>query len=79
MSWGILEMLGSLTTLMFAIPPALAGAGLLMRGDLFFGVGLLGVALAMVVVDQYILTPGDLPVLVASKFAEAVVRPPDEE
>ncbi len=79
MSWGILEMLGSVTTLIVAVPLAYAGAELLFRGHLFVGVGLLGVALGMVVTDQYITTPGDLPVLVASKLVDAVVRQPDEE
>lgn len=79
MSWGILEMLGSVSILIFAIPLGLAGAEFLLGGDLFVGVGLLGVALAMVGVEQYVTTASDLPVLVASKCIDAVVRPPDEE
>lgn len=79
MSWGILEMLGSVSILMIAIPPALAGAELLLRGNFVVGAGLLGVAIAMVVADQYIMTPGDLPKLVASKLVSAVVRTPEDE
>jgi len=79
MSWGILEMLGSVTTLVVAIPVAYAGAELLYRGDVFVGVALLCLALAILVADQYITTLGDLPVLVASKLVGAVVRQPDEE
>lgn len=79
MSSGILELLGSFTTLVFAMLPAFAGVQLLVRGDLFFGVGLIGAAIAMVVADHYILTPSDLPKLVASKLVGAVVRTPDEE
>mgnify|MGYP006283055323 CR=1 FL=1 len=79
MSQGILEMLGSMATLIFAIPLALAGGELLFRGNLPIGVGLLAVALAMIVVDQYVVTPGDLPVLIASKLGGAVAEPPDEE
>jgi hypothetical protein len=77
MSWGILEMLGSVTILMVAVPPAFAGAVLLLGGNLVVGVGLLSVALGMVVADQYITTPGDLPALAASKLVGIVV--PDEE
>jgi hypothetical protein len=77
MSWGILEMLGSVTVLMVAVPPAFAGAALLLGGNLVVGVGLLSVALGMVVADQYITTPGDLPALAASKLVGIVV--PDEE
>ncbi|WP_336328191.1 DUF7533 family protein [Halovenus sp. HT40] len=79
MSQGILEMLGSMATLIFAIPLALAGGELVFRGNLPVGVGLLAVALAMLVVDRYVTTPGDLPVLIASSVVEAVARPPDEE
>jgi hypothetical protein len=79
MSWRILGMLGSVMTLLFAITLGFAGAELLLGGDLFVGVGLFGVALAMVVVDRYVATPSDLPVLVASKVVDTVVRPPDEE
>ena len=79
MSQGILEMLGSMATLIFAIPLALAGGELVFRGNLLVGAGLLAVALAMIVVDQYVTTPGDLPVLIASKIAGAVAQPPDEE
>lgn len=79
MSWGISEMLGSVTMLVVVVPPAYAGAELLFRGNLIVGTGLLAVAFAMVVADQYITTPGDLPGLVASKVAGAVVRRPDDE
>jgi hypothetical protein len=68
-----------MTTFLFAIPLALAGGELLLAGDLFVGVGLFGMALAMVVSDQYVTKSSDLPVLVANKLVDAVVRPPDEE
>lgn len=79
MSWGILEMLGSVTILMVVVPPAFAGVALLLGGNIAVGVGLLVVALVMVAADQYITTPGDLPALAASKLVGIVVRPPDEE
>jgi len=79
MSRGILEMLWSVTTLVVAIPIAYAGVELLFRGDVFVGVALLGVALAMVVADKYVTTLSDLPVVVAGKLADAVVISPDEE
>jgi hypothetical protein len=76
---GILEMLGSVSILMIAIPPAYAGLELLVRGNVAVGVGLLAVSLGMVVADQYVTTPGDLPVIVADKLVGAVARPPDDE
>jgi hypothetical protein len=79
MSRGILEMLGSVSILIVAIPPMYAGLELLVRGNLLIGGGLLAVSLGMVVADQYIMTPGDLPALAAKKFVSGVVRPPDDE
>jgi hypothetical protein len=79
MSWGMLDLLGSFMTLVFATTLALAGGELLLGGDLFAGVGLLGVAVAMVAFERYVTTPGDLPELVASKVVDAVVRSPDDE
>lgn len=79
MSWGIMDLLGSAVTFVFVTPLALAGVELLLRGNLVIGAALLGVAVAMVLVDQFITTPGDLPAMIASKLAGAVARPPDEE
>jgi len=79
MSQGVLELLGSMATLVFAIPLALAGAELSLAGNLPLGIGLIGVAVGMVAVDQYVTTPGDIPIMIASRLAEAVARPPDEE
>jgi len=79
MSRGILEMLWSATTLVFAIPVVLAGVELLLHGDHLIGVGLLAVALIMVVIDQYVTTPGDLPVLAANKLAGGIALPPEEK
>ncbi|MFC7072539.1 hypothetical protein ACFQJ7_14090 [Halovenus rubra] len=79
MARGILEMFGWVTIALVAIPPAFAGAGVLIDGNLTIGATLLGVAFAMVVADQYITTPSDLPALLASKLVGIVVRQPDEE
>ncbi|WP_436901111.1 DUF7533 family protein [Halovenus halobia] len=79
MSWGILDLLGSAATFVFAAPLALAGIELLVRGNLVIGASLLSVAVAMVLVDQFVTTPGDLPTMVASKLAGSVARPPDDE
>ena len=79
MSWGILEMLGSVTTLILAAPLAYAGGELLLRGNVPLGTGLLGVALVMIIAEQYVTTLGDLPMLAASRLVSAVVGSPDEE
>jgi hypothetical protein len=79
MSWGILEMVGSVAVLIFAIPAALAGVDLFLAGNTLLGVGLVGAALAMVVAEKYVVRPSDLPTLLAEKLVGAVARPPDEE
>lgn len=79
MSWGILDLVGFATMLVFAAPLALAGAELLVRGNRLLGGSLLAAALGMVVVERYITTPGDLPGLILGKLAGVVARPPDEE
>lgn len=79
MSWGILEMLGSVTVLMVAIPPVLAGVGLLFGGELAVGAVLVAAGFGMVAADQYITTPRDLPVVVASKVIGVIAEQPDDE
>lgn len=79
MSTGILDLLGSVGTFVLAAPLGLAGVELLVGGNLAVGGSLLGVALAMVAVDRYITTPGDLPSMVAEKLTGAIARNPDDD
>lgn len=79
MSRGILELVGWMTAVLVVVPPAFAGVGLLFRGNLAIGVVLLCVAVGMAVADQYITTPGDVPLMIASKLVGVVAREPDED
>jgi hypothetical protein len=79
MSRGILEMAGFMTTLVFAVPLTIAGADLLRRGNVVVGLGLLGAAAAMFLVNEYVTRPSDLPTMIASKVAGTVVDEPAEE
>jgi hypothetical protein len=79
MARGILDTIGLAATLVFAIPIAVAGADFLRRGDVVAGGGLLGVAVAMVLLKQYVTTPGDLPGEFAAKVAGTVAKEPDDE
>lgn len=72
-------MLGSVMSVLIVATLAYAGVGLLMRGKVLFGTALFGVAVAVILVERYVMTPSDLPILAASKAAEAVIEPPDEE
>lgn len=75
---GILEMVGFMTTFVFAVPLAIAGADMLRRGNLVVGLGLLGAAATMLLVNEYVTRPSDLPTLIASKVVGTVVGEPED-
>lgn len=75
---GLLEMVGFMTTVVFAIPLTIAGLDLVRRGNVAIGVGLLGAAATMFLVNEYVTRPGDIPTLIASKVAGTVVSDPDD-
>jgi hypothetical protein len=67
---GILDLLGLATALVFAIPVGLFGIEKLLAGDLAVGLAGLGIAVAMVAIEQWLWTPSD----VASDTAQGVVK-----
>ncbi|MFB6151104.1 MAG: hypothetical protein ABEJ40_04795 [Haloarculaceae archaeon] len=79
MARSILGLVGLGTTLVFALPAALYGVELLVRGDTYPGIGLVVVAVLMVAVEEYVTTPGDLPAAVAGRVLGAVAKTPDDE
>ncbi|MFB6124827.1 MAG: hypothetical protein ABEJ59_02585 [Halanaeroarchaeum sp.] len=58
---GVLEMLALAATLVFAVPIGLFGVQLLLDGRVLPGVTGVAVAVGLVVVEQYVWTPGDVP------------------
>jgi hypothetical protein len=79
MAKGILETVGLALTLVFAIPVALLGAQfLLLEGRPLFGVAFLAIAVLMVVIEEYLTTPTDLPSLLFGRTVETVVEEPSE-
>jgi len=74
MARGILETIGLAATLVLAIPIALFGAEHLVRGELLAGAVYVGIAVGLVVVEQYLTTPTDVPGLVAEKTVGKVVK-----
>jgi hypothetical protein len=61
MNLGIVQTIELAASLMFAAPLGLFGISRLLDGDFLLGSGLLVVAALMVLLPQYITTPGDLP------------------
>lgn len=79
MSRGILDIVGLAVTLAFAVPVGYAGGSMLLNGELLFGVALLVVAVVMVLIEEYVVSPGDLPSVVAQKATGVAVADLDEE
>jgi hypothetical protein len=57
MQLGVFDLIGLVTTLAFAIPVANFGVLRLLAGEPVTGAALIGVAVAMVVLPQYLLDP----------------------
>ncbi len=76
---GILDTIGLAAALVFAIPLAVAGADFLRRGNLVAGGGLLGVAVAMVLIKRRITTPTDVPESLAGKVVGTVAKDPETD
>jgi len=74
MARGILETIGLAATLVLAIPIALFGAEHLVRGELVAGVAYVGIAVGLVLVEQYLTTPTDVPGKVAEETVGKVVK-----
>ncbi|WP_324756224.1 DUF7533 family protein [Haloarcula sp. GH36] len=81
MAGGILDTIGLLTVVVFAVPVALFGAEHLLRGEFVAGVGFLGIAAGMIAIERYLVTPTDVPAIAAEKTVGAVAKTddPDED
>jgi len=76
---GILDTIGLAATLVFALPLGLAGIAFVERGDLAIGLGLIAVGIAMVLFEEYLTTPGDIPGLIVTRVTSKLVGDPDSE
>jgi len=79
MARGILELVGFMTTVVFAVPLAIAGVDLLRRGSRLLGAGLLAAAATMLLIDRYVTRPGDVPGLIAARVVGLVASEPGED
>lgn len=76
---GIVEWLGRVGTLVIAVPIGFMGVDFLVNGRLALGLFLLSVAVAAVVLQEYVTRPGDLPGAVANRVVGSVAKTPEEE
>ena len=79
MNLGILDTLSLAATLVFALPVALLGVDRLVAGDALVGGAFVAVGVLMVVLQEWLTTPSDLPAAVAQRVVGRVARTDDEE
>lgn len=79
MQLGILDMVGTVGMLIFALPVAGYGIERAIGGDLLFGAGFVVLAALMVVLPQKLTTPGDVPSAIVERTVGGVVSVDDEE
>lgn len=79
MAHGIFDLVGLAAALVFALPIALFGLQRLGSGEPLMGLALLCIAVGMVLVEEYVTTPRDVPKEVASAAVERAVDSPDDE
>jgi hypothetical protein len=79
MARSILGLVGLGGTLVFALPVALLGVEFLVRGRTTAGAGLVGIAVLMVAIEEYVTTPADVPGVVAEKTVGKIVGSEEDE
>ena len=75
----ITGLFGLAITLAFAIPVAMLGVQFLGDGNTVVGAGFLGIAALMVLVNEYVASPGDIPGMLAGKVVGSVAKEPETE
>ena len=76
---GIFSTIKLAGVLLLAIPAALAGLEFLLRGDVFVGSALLGLAVGLVAIQRLLTRPSDLPGLLVKRAVGSVVPDPEPE
>jgi len=79
MARSLMGYVGLGATLVFALPAVLLGIEFLLRGRTRWGVALVVVGVLMVVVEERITTPGDVPSVVAERTVGRVLGDPDAD
>jgi hypothetical protein len=79
MGKGIIGTVTLLGTVAFAIPVAMLGVQKIGAGNTTLGAAFVGFAILMVLVEEHIMTPGDIPGEIASRTADRVTKTDDSE
>lgn len=75
----ITGLVGLAITLAFAIPVAMLGVQFLGDGNTVVGAGFLAIAALMVLINEYVASPGDVPGMVAGRVVGTVAKEPGED
>lgn len=75
---GIIDTITLAVTVAFALPVGLFGMQFLLSGRTVLGGVFVLLAVLMVVVKEYLTTPGDLPALAAKRVAGAITKSENE-
>ncbi|WP_330632083.1 DUF7533 family protein [Halocatena halophila] len=76
---GIIDTITLAVTVAFAIPVAMLGMQFLQDGNHLLGGVFVGLAIAMVVVEETITSPTDLPAMALQRVTDRIAKPSDDE
>jgi len=76
---GIIDQIQLFAVLIFAIPVAMFGADQLLSGNTDIGLAMIGIAILMVVLEEYVIKPSDVAADAAKSAAGKVVRADGDE
>lgn len=79
MGRSLLGYVGLGATLIFALPAVLLGVEFMFRGRTAWGVALMAAGALMIVVEERVTTPGDVPGLVAERTVGRITPDPDTD
>lgn len=72
---GIIDTITLAITLAVALPVGLLGGEFLLSDRPVLGIVFVGIAVLMVVVEEYMIKPSDIPAMVAKRFVGGLVKP----
>jgi hypothetical protein len=75
----ITGLVGLAVTLAFAIPVGLLGVQFLLDGSTVVGAVFLAIAALMILINEYVASPGDLPGMLAGKVVGSVAKDPETD
>jgi len=75
---GLVGTIQLAVTVAFALPVGMMGAAMVLDGRVGLGLVFVAVGVGMVVVQQYLTTPGDLPAVAVEKTVGRLAKRKDE-